>query len=151
MANPRAYAGNWNFATNSPTKTSIILGSTTAVRPEIYDVDLGSSATPADNALLWSMQRATALGTTTAQTPSPVDPGDPASTSSLGINASVEPTYTANLILFNVALNQRATHRVPFDPLGRPKCPATANNGIGLYCANSSFTGNNTGHLYFNE
>jgi hypothetical protein len=149
--NPRTYIGNWNVNTASPTKTSIVLASATTVRPEIIDVDLGSSATPADNALLWSAQRCTALGTSTAQTPNPVDPADPAATSAYGVNCTVEPTYTANLILFNAALNQRATHRVPLDPQARLKCPAVANNGIGLYCANAAFTGANSGMWYTNE
>jgi hypothetical protein len=151
MANPRGYGGNWSVATASPTKSSIVLGSATTVRPEIIDFDLGSAATPADNALQVSFQRCTALGTSTAQTPNPVDPADPAATSSYGVNCTVEPTYTANQILFNCALNQRATHRLPLDPAMRLKCPAVANNGIGLYFANASFTGVNTGSWFTNE
>src|SRR5947207_1404446 len=95
----RAYTIEAQMAVASPTKTIITLTSTTAVRPWIYDAWFGSSASPADNAILWYFQRFTAAGTSTAYTPSAVDPGDPACTSIGGTNCTVEPTYTAGKLL----------------------------------------------------
>lgn len=151
MSLGRQYAIKWQNAVASPSKTAAILTSTTAIRPEIYELLLGSSATPADNALLWTMQRSTAAGTSTAYTPVALDPGDPACTATAGVTCTVEPTYTANAFLFNHALNQRASFRWISDPQGPLKLPATANNGAGLFVTHSSFTGNCDGTLYFRE
>jgi hypothetical protein len=135
----------------SPTATALVLVSTSAIRPEIYDMIVGSSATPADNALTIKVQRFTAAGTTTALTPQALDPADPASTSTAGKTATAEPTYTANAILWHIALNQRATHRWVADPRGPLKLPATASNGAGLYYVHSSFTSNVDSTIFFNE
>ncbi len=151
MARRRAYEVDGQRAVASPTKTALTLTSTTAVRPWIYDMDLGSSASPADNAIIWYIQRTTAAGTSTADTPTAIDPGDPAATSTCGVNHTVEPTYAANAILFHAAVNQRATHRFQFDPDGPLQAPATANNGLGLYPVNSSFTGTVDFMVYFAE
>lgn len=153
MANPRGYVFDSQAAVASPTKTSAGVTSATTVRPEIYDMIFGASASPADNALLWKAQRYTAAGTAAANpTPSPLDPADPASLSSAGNGQySAEPTYTAGLILFHLALNQRASHRWIADPRGPLKMPATANNGIGLFCVQGSFTGNVDLSIFFNE
>lgn len=138
----RRYAVQAQNAVASPTKTSVTLTSTTAIRPFIYDMLLGSSATPADNALVWRVQRFTAAGTTTAFTPLALDPADPAATLVAGVTATVEPTYTGSTYLFSIALNQRATHRWIADPDGPITLPATANNGAGLFVVHASFTGN---------
>jgi hypothetical protein len=135
----------------SPTVSLLGLVSTSAIRPEIFDMILGSSATPADNANVWCLQRFTAAGTNTGYVPPPLDPGDPACTAVGAITFSGEPTYTAVKILFRAALNQRATHRWIADPRGPLKFPATASNGGGLYVVNASFTGAVDGTVFFNE
>lgn len=151
MAHRRNYIlqGTRNVA--SPTQTWGTITATAAVRPCLYDIILGSSATPADNALLWQAQRFTAAGTSTATTPQPLDSGDPAATSIGGINHTIEPTYTANLFMLRVALNQRATHRWIADPDAHIICPATANNGVGLFPVHASFTGAVDASVYFYE
>jgi hypothetical protein len=151
MANPRCYAIDTSFAVASPTKTAITLASTTAVRPEIFDMELGFSSAPADNALVVKVQRFTAAGTTTSQAPNPLDPADPASTTVGGVIATVEPTYTAGLILFHLALNQRASQRWIADQRGPLKLPALANNGAGLYAVHASATPNFDPCVWFNE
>lgn len=151
MAHRRNYNINFVNAVASPTATAATLTSTAAVRSTIFDLLIGASGTPADNALLWSMQRYTAAGTTTAATPVPLDSGDPACTSVGGVTATIEPTYTAAKVLWNLPLNQRASHRWIADPEGHLVCPATASNGIGLYAAHASYTGNVGGTIYFYE
>lgn len=141
MANRRNYAVQGTRNVASPSATLAVLTSTSAIRPNIYDLILSSSAVPADNSLLWQMQRVTAPGTSTAYTPVALDPGDPAATAVAGINHTVEPTYTANAYLLRVALNQRATHRWIADPDGPIRLPATASNGAGLFPVHASFTG----------
>ena len=85
----RNYLVQGTRAVASPTATLFTLTSTSAVRPCIYELILGSSATPADNALLWQLQRVTAAGTATSYTPVALDPADPAATSVAGVNHTV--------------------------------------------------------------
>jgi hypothetical protein len=119
--------------TSAATKTVWGVTATAAVRPAIYDITIGSNATPADNASEWWVLRFTAAGTSTPVTPEKVDSGDPAATSVCGKNHSVEPTYgTVPLIILSV--NQRATVRWVASPGSEFKAPATAANGLGLQC-----------------
>ena len=147
----RCYSIDGQRAVSSPTKSLLGLTGATTIRPNVYDLYLGSSATPADNAILWYIQRYTAAGTSTAVTPSALDPADPAATSTAGQNHTVEPTYTAGAILFHLALNQRASVRAALDPMAPMVVPATANNGLGLYPVHASFTGNVDSTIYFAE
>lgn len=151
MARRRAYSCDGTRAVASPTKTGMSLTGGTTYRPWIYDGWVGSSQAPADNALQWFIQRFTAAGTSTPNTPSPVDPADPPASSAGGVNHTVEPTYTAGLILWHSALNQRATQRLQLDPDAPLMIPATANNGLGLYPVHASFTGTVDFCLHFAE
>ena len=151
MARRRAYSADGTRAVASPTKTALTVTGATTIRPYIFDGFIGSSATPADNALQWFMQRFTAAGTSSADTPSALDPGDPAATSTVGVNHTVEPTYTAGAILLHMALNQRAQQRLQLDPDAPLVIPATANNGIGLYPVHATFTGTVDFCVYFGE
>jgi hypothetical protein len=117
--------------------TTLSLGTMTAdaTRPRrlrVYDIMFGSEATPADAALLWTFQRCTAAGTSTGVTPTMIDPGDVATEYDAGENHTIEPTYTATLILLNVPLNQRATYRWVAAPDGELVMPSTAANGFGI-------------------
>lgn len=117
------------------TATTTILGvdaGATARRVKVYDLLLGSDATPADNAAEYNLQRYTVDGTSTAVTPQALDPADPAALAEAGEAHSVEPTYTANAVMLNIASNQRATIRWVAAPGGEIVVPATADNGVGL-------------------
>jgi len=154
MALGRTYFVGGASVVASPTKTlvTITAGGANLKRSFWTDIYLSSDATPADNALLWKVQRYTAAGTLTAWTPVALDGGDTASdcTSAVG-GSTVEPTYTASSLLFWLALNQRATHRAILDP-NRPLVgPATASNGLGLYPVHASFTGNADANVYYFE
>lgn len=122
-------------------KTSLVLVSAATIRPKLYDFSIGASGTPADNVLSWQLQRFTAAGTTTAVTPVADDPADPAALASAGSNASAEPTYTANTVLFSLAMNQRASYRWVAAPSGEIICPATAANGVGMAVLSPGYTG----------
>lgn len=107
-------------------------------RGKLYDIIFGSEATPADNAFLYTIQRCTALGTSTAVTPQPLDPADATTESDAGTNHTIEPTYTSNAILLTVGLNQRATFRWVASPGCELVYPATASNGLGVQTPTSS-------------
>ncbi|MCI0403569.1 MAG: hypothetical protein L0212_08610 [Acidobacteria bacterium] len=139
MAKRYAVQGSQNVA--SPTDSVLGVTGTTAVRPEIYDLIFGSSATPADNALNWLVQRYTVVGAGTTVTPQSLDPNEVAATFTSLSDHTTEPTYTAGAILLNISANQRSTQRWVAAPNGALKIPATANNGLGVQPVHSSFTG----------
>lgn len=151
MARRRAYSADGTRAVSSPTKSAIGLTGATTIRPWIFDGEFGSSATPADNAIQWFAQRFTAAGTSTADTPTALDPNDPAATSAVGVNHTVEPTYTAGAILWHMAINQRANRKLNLDPDAPLQVPAVANNGIGFFPVNASFVGTVDFQIYFAE
>ena len=138
----RRYAINGDQNVASPTASALGLTSATTIRPTVYDVLIGCQDTPADAAIEWFVQRYTAAGTGTAVTPTALDPGDPAATATAAKNHTAEPTYTAGLILWRMALNQRASHRWIADPDGGLVCPALASNGVGLYPVHATVTVN---------
>lgn len=134
------------------TIVGITTGGTNLKKPKLYDITLGSTAVPADNALLFEAQRYTAAGTgTTTLAPSPLDPGDTACDTTSVQNNSGDPTFTSNLILGYWPLNQRATHRWIADPLGPMVVAAVTSNGIGLWATHASFTGNVSATVHFLE
>lgn len=147
----RRYSVDGEQAIASPTDSLLGITATTAVEPGIYFLALGCEATPADAALIWYLQRYTAAGTATAVTPQNLGPGTTASTTTAGENHTVEPTYTANEILFRLALNQRAAHSIVFDPDGAIHAPATANNGLGLAPTHASSTVLCSATMHFQE
>jgi len=106
-----------------------------ATRPrriEWYDVILGCEAPAADNPFLYIFQRYTAAGTATAVAPQKLDPADAVTECDAAENHTVDPTYTANEIVLEIPLNQRATFRWLAVEGGRLISPATASNGIGI-------------------
>lgn len=111
---------------------------TRARRLRVYDVILGSEATPADAAILWTFRRCSAAGTSTGVTPQNLDPASFTTEYDAGENHTIEPTYTANLIVLTVPLNQRATFRWVAAPGGELVFPATASNGFGIQTPTSS-------------
>ena len=138
------------------TAATTILGVTAdATRPrrsKIYDVLIGSDATPADNAAEYNLQRVTAAGTSTSVTPQPLDPADAATETDSGEAHSIEPTYTSNAVLLNLMSNQRATVRWVAAPGGELVIPATASNGVGLVVVTVAGSAVNTGAtIHFDE
>jgi len=106
---PRRYSIDGAQAVASPTDSVLGVTSASTIRPMLYDIIFGSSASPADNAIQWLMRRYTAAGTATAVTPQALDPADPAALASAGENHTAEPTYTSNSELMNLVANQRST------------------------------------------
>lgn len=150
MANYSGFgAGN---AAASPGRTIAIVHGGTGVRPKLYDFVLSSDGTPADNAFVWKVMRASTAGTDTAFTPTLVDPTDPkAATATFGQNASAEATFTANSEVFDTALNMRATFRWVCAPGGELVVSVAANAGLGFRCQHASSTASNRAQVYWSE
>lgn len=136
------YSVDGTQAVASPDDTTLTVIRGASRRARIYDFTVGSEATPADNALVHTAQRFTVAGTAgSAVTPQPLDPADPASITTAGENHSIEPTYTANALLWKIAANQRATYRWVAAPDGELIIPDSAANGIGWFTTHGSFSG----------
>lgn len=132
MARRYAVAGN---GTNTASATVPLnnITATAAVRPRIYDLSMGSDATPADNAAKYALQRASARGTqSTSITPQALDSADPAATLTSDTAWTVNPTLTASAFLLQWAQNQRATYRWVAAPYSELIIPATAGAGLAL-------------------
>ena len=134
--------GSQNAAV-SPGETIISLNGVTTTRAKVYDFTIGSDATPADVALESVAQRFTASGIGTGVTPRPLDLDAPAGLLAGEENHTTEPTYTADLILWRLAFNQRASYRWVAAPDGELWIPAAADAGIGWTAIAASGTPNN--------
>ena len=140
----RRYTGNGSAASGA-NKTALNLISAATIRPSLYDLVIGSVATPADAAVKWHVQRTTAVGTEgSGFTPIALDPGDPASLADYAVAHSSEPTYTSNAVLLQISMNQRNSFRWVAAPGGELIAPATANNGLG--CKTSSVSTGTTAY-----
>jgi hypothetical protein len=138
-----AYTITARAATANPRTIARVGHDATAVqRARINRMTLSSSGAPADNAIIWTLQRCTTTGTMTAVTPGLRDTADGAADLLGSENATVEPTYTASTEMFDNAVNQRATLIIVYDDRNEIIIPATANNGLGLKAAHATFTGN---------
>ena len=111
-------------------------------RASIYDILVGSVATPADQAAKFYLGRSTAVGTEGAGfTPNNLDPAGPAGECDAGVGVfGAEPTYTANKQLLVFSLNQRATFRWVAAPGSEIMLTATVSNGAGLKTSSSTST-----------
>lgn len=118
------------------TKTFGTLGSIATTRGWVYDLLVGSDATPADLAGNFQLARFTASGTGTSVTPLALDGANPAALMVASGTHTVEPTYAAAaapaLLMFG--LNQRATFRWVAAPGGEIVVPAVAAavSGVGI-------------------
>lgn len=146
----RRYSGSGSTAagTNVTIGEVLAVGSTTRAR--IYDIWVGSDATPADVASKFRVIRGTVSGTpTTTFVPTALDPADPASLMSFKIGTFSGQTKTANSQLLEIASNQRASIRWVAVPDSELIVPATTDNWVGLESIASTGTPNtNTTFLW---
>lgn len=130
MAN---YTASGGVAVATPPHTSLLLTGTAAQRGWITYFRLACTGTPSSDVNTeCQLRRHTAVGTSTAYTPTPVDLADPACVIIGGVNASAEPTYSAGFNM-DVWMNPRAV--VPwsaYDQRSELVIPATANAGFGF-------------------
>lgn len=137
MANRYAVTHQASIGT-PPTVFVNVTGSAT-VRIALYDLTIGSAATPADAAIEWNVDRSTSVGTGgTALTEVSLDPFSPtASGAAIGTSFTGDPTLAATPFL-NIPVNQRATFRWVAAPGSELWSTASANNGIALVAESSN-------------
>lgn len=128
----RGYAVQGPSESGSSNKTAVTVIASTSVRPRIFDIVMGCSGTPADQAANYVVGRTTTTGTAASNpTPNLIDPGDIAAVATAGITHSAEPTY-ASTFLLTVPINQRATFRWVASPGYELVVPGSANNCLGV-------------------
>lgn len=150
----RRYNGFSN-ATNTASATAPLagVGGSASTRGRIYDVILGSDATPADAATKLAFQRSSTSGAgPTLVVAPPLDAADPAA---LLVYASTwtttQPTITAVTSILQVAMNQRATFRWVAVPDSELIVPASVNNFVALMSVVASATANYAFSIFWQE
>lgn len=138
---------------NGTDKTILTLIGGTGGRVSLYDILIGASVSPDDQAAHYALKRFTAVGTEGAGfTPTPLDPADVAANADGGVGVfSSEPTYTANKEMLGIPLNQRATNRWIAAPGGEIIIPATSDNGLGLRSISSTSVFATDACMHFEE
>lgn len=134
-------------------KTLASLTSSTAAAPLrrawIYDVTFGADGTPADNVLVYKLDRQSDVGTGTAGAAAPLDGADAVYLGIETCNNTIEPTVTGDTELIEIPVNQRASYRWVAAPGGELVVPATNTTGIGARAKSPAYTGTAICALHF--
>jgi hypothetical protein len=124
------YAVTGNHAAVASSLATIvgIIGSASK-RVRIYDWMVGADGTPADNAMLYTLQLqdATTAGTSTAVTPVALDAAEGGPDFTAAEDYTVEPTADDGIPAIELPINQRASYRWVAAPGGELILAATAN------------------------
>lgn len=120
-------------------------------RGRVYELEFGSSITPADNASRVSVARITSLptGGTTTQDGNKLDPAD--ATSEAKWYAANTGGGTIGTILLAIGLNMRATFRWVAAPGKELVFPATQNNGIAIFVTSQTTSYNPDATIMWEE
>lgn len=136
-------------ASNVQSVLDLVAAAANMRRAKVYDISMGSGATPGDNAFVWVIQRCSTAGTGTTLTPNSLDPADTLASTIVATNlVTVDPTLTAGAFVYADALNQRATFRWVAAPYSELIVPATASNGFMFGLSAASTTTFNAGLQY---
>lgn len=152
MSNGNAGSSQVNTTTyKTQADVTAATGATTLRRAWIYDVMFGADGTPADNVVVYKIDRQTSTGTRSAAVLAPLDFGDAAALITAGVNTTVEPIVTAATQLVEIAVNQRASYRWIAAPGGELVVPATNVAGLGMRSKSPAYTGTVTATLHLWE
>lgn len=148
-----AYSTRHQTAAGSDLPIINLTGSAT-VRASVFELILGSDATPADTAGEFVLNRTTDVGSGGTALPElPLDPLSATATcAAVGGTFGTPPTDTASTELLMIALNQRATFRwVAAADRYRIVSIASANNGLMLNCVGHTATPNMNATIMWDE
>ncbi len=132
----------------------IAIGSDGTVMVKMYELIIGSDATPADLAGEFIVNRCTTTGVGgTALTPEPVNiqTATGSATAAGGTYTTTQPVDVANSDLLMIPLNQRATFRWVAAPGGELIGPATSGDGMFLRSVAHGGTPNINATIHFME
>lgn len=127
-------------------------------RGKVYDLTIGTNATPADNVVEWAIERATAgstftyAGIVSSIAATALDPADSVMAAFAIANSTAENfTVTANSQVLYLGINQRASYRWVANPGSELVWPATSSAGFVLRARSPAYTGTVTATLLFQE
>lgn len=129
-----------NLSTVYKTMVAVTAATATLCRGRLTSFMVGADGPPnsTDCQIIYTIQRQTAAGTSTAATPNPINPADVASRSVAAVNFTAEGTYT--LPVESLALNQRASQRwVAQDQDAMIPWPATNLNGLAFMALSPTY------------
>ena len=133
--------GDQTLAATITTALTVGSNATTAQRNYIKRFALWIALTPSDSTISWTIQRCSALGTSSAVTPGLHEPADRVAQAAVGKNHTVEPTYTANAFIWEaVGISARATVLWVAGPDEAIMHAATVGAGIGWQALHASRT-----------
>ncbi len=144
----RINLGGQLTATAAKTRAATIGSASTRARTYLLMLSQ-ISATPADNVNEYTLKRISAIGSlaVTSTTPTPLDPGEPASlliggAALTGINATGEPTYTSNSDVLSFSHNMHSVFAFYAPDGGEFVQEASVTKGLGLFfvATNSVFS-----------
>ena len=119
----------------------INLTASATIRMRLYELIIGSDATPADVAAEFVVIRTTGVGsggTTLTETALDPDHGIAAGVAGIGGTFGTAPVDTANSELLMIGLNQRATFRWVASPGGELMPTSATDNGLMVNCVGMS-------------
>lgn len=140
-----------NLAATYKTIVALTAATATLTSAKIYDVLIGTLGTPADNVVQWDISAQTAAGTSTAVTPTQLDPTNRAAGTVASVNFTAEGTITAASSVFNIGINQRASYRWVAAPGGEIIIPKTNLAGFALRALSPAYTSTVSGQMNFSE
>jgi hypothetical protein len=130
----------------------ITVNASTAHRIWVEEIFVGMGGSPADNVILWLVQRITAPGTGgAAVTPVPLDPQDRAAQGVANEEITTQGNATANQELLQLLLNQRASFRWVAAPGSELVTPATTTDGFTIAATSSGVTVQSRAQAIFRE
>ena len=132
----------------------IAIGADGTVMVKMYDLIMGSDATPADLAGEFVVNRCTTTGAGgTAITPEPLalQTAAASATATGGTYGTTQPADSANTDLLMIGLNQRATFRWVAAPGGELVGPVTSGDGMFLRCVAHGGTPNINATIHYME
>lgn len=132
-----------------------LLGITAPATPRrawIYDVEFGADGTPADNVLVFKVDRQTSTGTGTSATAAPLDAADAAALMVATVNQTAEPSGIGSTLI-EIPLNQRSSYRWVTLPGSGAELvvPATTSNGIGCRAKSPAYVLTGIARVHFFE
>ena len=130
-------------STTYKTAVAVTAATATLCRGRAVSFKIGPDGAPnaTDCQIIYTVERQTAAGTSSAATPNPINPADVASRSVAAVNFTGEGTYT--LPIWTMPLNQRASAIWNAqDTDAMLQWPATNLNGLAALSLSPTYTGN---------
>jgi hypothetical protein len=140
-----AYAAVAGNSGGSSVKSCLVLvaAASNMRRARIMELELGNATSPADNAFIMNVIRATTAGSGTTRTPVMLDAADTLASTIVATDTVTADPSLSGVAILNWPVNQRGSVRFVAAPGAEPVIPATASNGFlfGLSAASTTTQG----------